>query len=66
MAGEGLNKQTLVNDLEELFKLMRTIEDDEEAIKTYSKQMADIIDKYIRSGKVVTTGTATNQTGLIT
>lgn len=65
MAGEGLNKQTLVNDLEELFKLMRTIEDDEQAIKTYSKQMADIIDNYIKSGKVVTTGTATNQTGFI-
>ena len=66
MAGQGLDKITLKNDILTLFRDMRNIENNEEAEEKYASDLADIIEKYVKSGKVVTTGSAAAQTGMVT
>lgn len=64
--GQGLDKATLKSDIKQLFRGMREIEDNEKAEEKYAEELANIIEKYVKSGKVITTGSATTQQGLIT
>ena len=65
-AGQGLNKMILKEGLKNLFKRLRNIEEEEEAYEAYAEELSTLIDTYIKSGKVITVGSATTQTGAIT
>lgn len=63
--GQGLDKDNLIVDIKQLFKDMRSIEDNEEAENKYAETLANIIEKYVKTGKVVTVGSASAQQGYI-
>jgi len=65
-----LNKTLLKSDIKTLLTEMRAEEDQDASLEKLATGLADIIDAYIKSGKatipaaaIVTTGTATTQTG---
>ena len=64
--GNGLDKNILEEGIKEANKAVRDLTDKDEIEDVWAKKLAEVIDNYVRSGKVMTTGTATNQTGIIT
>lgn len=65
-AGQGLDKLTLISSIKAMARELRRIEDEEEAYEAYANKLADIIETYVKSGKVITVGSATTQQGMIT
>ncbi|WP_234111686.1 hypothetical protein [Chryseobacterium sp. R2A-55] len=60
-------KPILIQDLLEMFETESNAnEKPEDSRQRLAEKMAEAIDKFVRSGLVTTTGTATNQTGNIT
>lgn len=66
MAGEGLNKVILINGIKEANESVKGITDENKAWDIWVNKLADTIDLYIRSGSVITVGSATTQKGMIT
>lgn len=66
MAGEGLNKVILINGIKEANEAVKGITDENKAWDIWVNKLADTIDLYIRSGSVITVGSATTQKGMIT
>lgn len=64
--GAGLNKQILIIGIGEANEAVKGITDEQVAWETWVNKLADAIEAYIKSGKVITVGSATTQTGSIT
>lgn len=63
----ALDKTGLKAAILSIFEDMATrVDDPEQARKDFATQLSDAIDVYVKTGTVTTTGTATNQTGVIT
>ena len=64
--GQGLDKATLINDIITINNSVKTLTDPDEIDNLWAQGIAEAIDKFIRSGKVITVGSATTQQGTIT
>ena len=65
MAGEGLNKAILIAGIKEANESVKNITDENKAWEAWVNKLADTIDLFVRSGTVITVGTATTQKGNI-
>ena len=62
-----LNKNALKSDIKRILKdLASRTENQEKAIDDYATALSDAIEKYVKSGLVVTSGSPTSHTGNIT
>ena len=62
-----LDKATLISDIKNIHNSMKTKVDNQQSnIDNYAEQLANAIDKYVKSGDVNTVGSATAQTGKLT
>lgn len=66
--GQGLDKPTLKNDIKELLQDLRQMTDEQflNHQEIFSERLSTAIDTFVRSGKVMTAGSATAQQGMIT
>ena len=66
MAGEGLNKAILIAGIKEANESVKGITDENKAWEVWVNKLADTIDLFVRSGTVITVGSATTQKGKVT
>lgn len=66
MPGEGLDKNILVEGIQAANKAVKDMTDPEQIEKIWAEKLADSLDLFVRSGKVITVGSATAQQGTIT
>lgn len=66
--GQGLDKPTLKKDIKDLLQDLREMTDDQflNHQEIFSERLATAIDTFVRSGKVITAGSATAQQGTVT
>ena len=64
--GQGLNKAILIQGIKEANNAVKGMTNENQAWETWVSKLADAIEEYVKSGKVVTTGSAATQTGMIT
>ena len=64
-AGQGLDMLTLADDIIEAQELAAMANNVQAARVAYATALAQAIDVYVKSGKVVTVGSATTQTGSV-
>lgn len=64
--GQGLDKTQLILKLKQMRDKLKNITNKDEIDDIFYEELADAIEEYIKSGKVVTAGTAAAQTGTIT
>ena len=65
MAGEGLNKAILITGIKEANESVKGITDENIAWEIWVNKLADTIDLFVRSGTVITVGSATTQKGKV-
>ena len=66
MAGEGLDKAILITGIKEANESVKGITDENKAWEAWVNKLADTIDLFVRSGTVITVGSATTQKGKVT
>ena len=66
MEGQGLNKIILINGIKEANESVKGMTDDKQIWDTWTEKLAEAIEAYVKTGKVITVGSATTQTGSIT
>ena len=66
MAGEGLDKAILITGIKEANESVKGITDENKAWEVWVNKLADTIDLFVRSGTVITVGSATTQKGKVT
>lgn len=64
--GSGLNKLVLIQGIKEANNAVKGMTDEAAAWELWVSKLADAIEDYVKSGKVITVGSATTQTGTIT
>ncbi len=66
--GQGLDKILLKSDIKDILSDLRNMTDTEFANhqEIFAERLSAAIDLYVRSGKVITVGSATTQQGAIT
>lgn len=64
--GQGLDLATLISDIITINKSVKSLTDEEEIDQKWAEGLAIAIDKFVKSGKVITVGSATTQQGTIT
>lgn len=62
----GLNKAVLIQGIKAANEAVKNMTDENEAWNKWVEILADTIEAYIKTGVVITTGTAASQTGKIT
>ena len=65
-AGKPVLKQSIVNFLTTQNANQDESQTPAQAIEAFAEHLTNAIDAFVRSGAVITTGTATNHTGTIT
>lgn len=63
---EGLNKAILITGIKEANESVKGITDENKAWEAWVNKLADTIDLFVRSGTVITVGSATTQKGKVT
>ena len=66
MEGQGLNKIILINGIKEANESVKGMTDDKQIWDTWTEKLAEAIEAYVKTGKIITVGSATTQTGSIT
>ena len=66
MQGQGLNKQVLINGIKSANEAVKGMPNDKQIWDVWTEKLADAIEAYVKTGKVITIGSATTQTGSIT
>lgn len=66
MDGQGLNRTLLIEGIKQANESVKGIKDEKEAWETWVNKLADAIESYVKSGKVITVGSSTTQQGTIT
>lgn len=64
--GQGLDRQVLEKGLRDLFNMLKGLTNANDIDDKMIKGFADVIEEYVKTGKVITAGTATAQQGTIT
>lgn len=64
--GEGLDKNILITGIKNANEAVKGMTDENAAWELWVSKLADTIETFVRSGKVITAGTAASQTGTIT
>lgn len=64
--GQGLDKNILKLGIKRANNAVKNMTNEEEAWEKWVDILAETIDLYVKSGKIITVGSATTQTGTIT
>lgn len=64
--GQGLDKQVLKVGLKNLFQMLKGLTDADDIDNKMIEGLANVIEEYVKTGKVITAGTAAAQQGTIT
>ena len=64
--GQGLDKQVLVEGIKAANAAVKNLTDSVEIEEVWASKLADAIEAYVKTGKVITIGSAATQTGTIT